>query len=317
MEGSGGTSPGAGRGDQEADVAGLAASLSVGARSTQPDHGGLTVWMYWEDPPGRSLPGYLSLCRDTVRRHLGPSMTLQVLDRQGVGDWLPDLDESVWARLTIPAQRADYARTRLIHRHGGLWIDADCIAMSSLDELWGYLGDHELMAWGADVQGRFFNNLFGAPAGSPLVARWIEAQDRALAGSEDWNSLDWAALGSGAFYPLLAGATYANVPAAKVAPVLWYAWRRLLSPYQSPVPILGSLPVTVMLWNKGMGPLLADKTAGQVLGSKMLLARLLRIALGNSTLEDELDLSTRLSPLSDLRYGARGRSIERRLRHLF
>jgi len=278
---------------------------------------GTHVWMYWENLPGRKCPAYLLVCRDTVRRHLGPGTTLHVLDEQSVFDWLPDLDPAVWARLAVPAQRADYARTRLVYRHGGLWIDADCIAMRGLDALDGYLDGHELASWGEDVRGRFFNNLFAGRAGAPLLAEWIEGQDRTLASRDDWSTLAWNDLGSAAFFPLMREATYANIPSAMVAPVLWFGWRRFLSPYQSPADVLASSPVTVMLWNKGMGPLLATRSTEEVLTADMLLSRLLRIALGRSTLEDELDWRTRLSRLSDLRYGPAGRSVERRLRKLF
>lgn len=277
---------------------------------------GAHVWMYWEDLPGRSCPAYLRLCQESIRHHLGPSMTLHMLDRESVFDWLPDLDASVWHGLAVPAQRADYARTRLTFRHGGLWVDADCIAVGSLDRITAYLADHDLVAWGADVQGRFFNNLFAARPGAPMLAQWIEGQDRVLATSEDWGRLPWAALGSGPVYPFLDNADYGNVPAPKVAPVLWFAWRRFLSPFQSPATVLSSDPVTVMLWNKEMGPVLGARSATEVLKSRMLLSRLLRIGLGTSTLADELDALTRASGLSDLRYGPIGRTIESRLRHL-
>jgi hypothetical protein len=275
------------------------------------------VWMYWEDLPGRKFPAYLDLCRETVRSHLGPSMALHLLDRTSVFDWLPDLDEAVWERLVLPAQRADYARTRLVFLHGGLWLDADCLAMRPLDELGAYLGEHDLVSWGADNQGRFFNNLFIGRAGAPLIGQWIEGQDRALGTADDWSQLSWAALGSDAFYPLIRDAQYANIPSDQVAPVLWYAWRRFLSPFQSPATVLEADPVTVMLWNKGMGPLLDARSAEDILRSKMLLSRLIRIALGKTSLPDELDHLTKLNGLSSFRYGPRGRSVERRLRRTF
>jgi hypothetical protein len=272
------------------------------------------VWMYWEDLPGRTRPAYLDLCQETIRRHLGPSMTLHVLDNESVFDWLPDMEASIWHRLTVPAQRADYARTRLVYSHGGLWLDADCIAMGQLDVLAGYLGGHELASWGSDVGARFFNNLFIAHAGSPVLELWMESQDATLAASDDWTALEWSALGSDAFRPVKRGANYVNVPFKKVAPVLWYEWRRFLSPFQSPADVLASSPVTIMLWNKGMGPVLADRSAAQLRTSKILLSRLFRIALGESTVEEELDRYTRFRRVSDLRFGANGIRIERRLR---
>jgi hypothetical protein len=271
------------------------------------------VWMYWENLPGRTRPAYLDLCQETIRHHLG-SLEFHALDDTSIFEWLPDLEPSIWSRLTIPAQRADYARTRLVYKHGGVWLDADCIAVAPLDTLAGYLGSHELASWGADVRGRFFNNIFVARAGSPLLALWMESQDKRLASSDDWSLLPWSALGTDAFHPFMKDGNYANIPFTKVAPVLWYEWRRFFSPFQSPADVLASSPVTVMLWNKGMGPLLADHSLGQLRRGKMLLSRLFRIALGESTLDEELDGYTRLNRVSDLRYRANGIRVERRLR---
>ena len=275
------------------------------------------VWMYWEDLPGRGCPAYLLLVPRDRPAPPGRDKTLHVLDEHSVFDWLPDLDRKVWERLKVPAQRADYARTRLVYRYGGLWIDADCIAMRRLDALDHYLDGHELASWGKDIRGRFFNNLFSAPAGSTLVGRWIENQDRVLAGCEDWNTLGWNDIGSGAFFPLMREADYANMPAPEVAPVLWFAWRRFLSPYQSPATSPGLVAGHGDAVEQGHGARCSPaKSSDEVLGAPMLLSRLLRIALGTSTLEAELDWRTRLSPVSDLRYGPTGRSIERRLRRL-
>ena len=116
------------------------------------------------------------------------------------------------------------------------------------------------------------------------------------------------------FIPFMNDGNYANIPFKKVAPVLWYEWRRFFSPFQSPADVLASSPVTVMLWNKGMGPILADRSVSQLRRGQMLLSRLFRIALGESTLEEELDGYTRLSRVSDLRYRANGIRVERRLR---
>ncbi len=273
------------------------------------------VWMYWEDPPGGRRPSYLTLCAQTIERHLGPSMELHVLDRESAFDWLPDLDRSVWHRLAGPVQRADYVRTRVVYRHGGLWIDSDCIALRPLDGLTDHLSTHDLVAWGADA-GRFFNNIFAGRAGAPALASWIDGQDRALASTDDWSNLPWAALGSGAIGSSRQGPGLLNLPSEKIAPVLWYEWRRFLSPFQDPSVVLRAAPWTVMLWNAVMGPALRRRSTEELLGDHILVSRLFRIALGRSSLADEIDRRTRLSPASDLRYARLGRSVEIRLRRL-
>ena len=274
------------------------------------------VWMYWEDVPGEHKAPYLELCLETIKLHLDEDMCLHALDEEGVFEWLPDLSPEVWEKLGTPVRRADYARVRLVERHGGLWLDADCIAMAPLRPLLEPLGPHEVVGWGSDLGGRFYNNLFAASPGAPLLRGWIEAQDAALAAQEDWRLLSWAALGQDLMRDLVTAHGCHALPSERIAPVLWYEWRRLLSPLQSPARVLASEPITVMLWNREMGRHLARRSADSLLAGRMLIGRLLRIALGISSLAEELDLVTRLSLLSDLRYTTSGRRIEHHVRAL-
>jgi hypothetical protein len=274
------------------------------------------VWTYWEDAPGRHRAPYLDLCLMTIERQLDERMRLHVLDELAVFDWLPDLPRDVWKRLGSPVRRSDYARVRLVERYGGLWLDPDCIAMNSLRRLLNPLRDQEVVGWGADIGDRFYNGLFAARPGADLLRDWIDAQDKALDATEDWDTLPWAALGQDLMKDLLSAHSYENVPRKMIAPVLWYEWRRLFSPWQSPARVLRPRPVTVMLFNSVMGPRLSPLSTASLLSTKMLLGRLFRIALGVSNLAEEADMQTRLSPLSDLRYSRYGRAIEYRARTL-
>ena len=213
------------------------------------------IWMYWEDVPGRRRPPYLDLSLESIRRQTG-NATLRVLDPTSVLDWLTDIQPEVWSSLPGPTYRADYARTRLVHRYGGLWLDCDVIALSPLEELFEPLEHGELVGWGRDLEGRFYNGLFAARPGSPVVGEWIRAQDEVLRGSSDWASLSWAALGQDIVGPIARRSRYANFPSPRVAPVPWYAWRRLLSRLESPRRVLAYRPVTVMLWNNRLTPYL-------------------------------------------------------------
>jgi capsular polysaccharide synthesis protein len=270
------------------------------------------VWMYWEDVPGTTRAPYLSLCLETVRRHAG-RMDVRVLDQDSVFTWLPDLDADLWRRLPAPNYRSDYARTRLVHRYGGLWLDIDLVAVGSLESLMRPLDRYDLAGYGREL-GRFYSNLFAARAGSEFVRRWLEAQDDELRRTTDLASMRWAALAQDVVLPIARSVPYYNIPASDVAPVWWYEWRRFMSRLESPGRILGDGTVTVMLWNKVMGPELADASEQDLLAGRSLLSRLLRIGLGQSTLEDERDLWTRAHRLSDVRFSRAGQALERRLR---
>lgn len=81
----------------------------------------LPVWTYWEGP----RPPVIDLCLETIRRH---HPTIQVLDPQtfralGGGHLL---DQTAGA---LPQPRSDMVRFWLMAQFGGLWFDADVLAL--------------------------------------------------------------------------------------------------------------------------------------------------------------------------------------------
>jgi len=269
--------------------------------------------MYWEDKePPRARPPYLDLCLGTVQRHLGP-LSLEVVDRGSIFSWLDDLDPVTWARLPGPTFRSDYGRTRLLHRYGGLYLDFDCIVVDALPRLLEPLDRVDFAGWGREAQGRFYNNLFAARPGARFLEEWVEAQDRVLEGAEDWFRLPRAVLGQDLAAPIAARVPHHNYPLATIAPVMWYEWRRFFSTMASPAQVLAGMPATVMLWNGYMGRPLRNVSTEDLRQGRTLLSRLLRIGLGESKPEEELDWWTRLHVLSDVRFSTVGRYVARRV----
>ena len=267
------------------------------------------IWMYWETLPGAHRPPYLDVCLETIKSHLDDELFLHELDEETVFEWLPDCPRLTWQRLGTPVRRSDYARVRLIERYGGTWIDADSILMMSLRTFIEPLAIHSV------VFGEGFTlNMFAAQANAPLIRALRIAQDKVLASSEDWATLPWAALGTSSLLGVLDQHDFYSFPQRRIVPVPWYEWRRFFSRLQSPAAIIESSPISVLLWNNAMGRILAHTTRAEILSDDILLSRLLRLALGISTLSEETKLSMRLSPLSDLRFTRAGRRMEEGLR---
>jgi hypothetical protein len=97
------------------------------------------VWTYWEDRPGFPTPAHILLCRD-VLQHQCPSCDIRLVTPANVHDFLPELDPRVW-HITLEnphhnpiAVRCAFIRAFLLERHGGLYVDADCIALKDYGE---------------------------------------------------------------------------------------------------------------------------------------------------------------------------------------
>jgi hypothetical protein len=274
------------------------------------------VWMYWENRRPTSIrTPYLDLCLETVKAHLD-GMSLEVVDERSIRDWLPDLDQATWEGLPRPAWRSDYGRCRLLWRYGGVYLDFDCVVLDSLRRLLQPLNGATLAGWRDEEEGLFYNNLLAARPGSPFLEEWIVAQDRLLHDSDTWRVLPYAALGQLVATDVAKHVEHHTYDVDQVAPVPWHQWSRFFSTTASPAPLLSCRPITVMLWNQGMGPRLRDVSVEQLLKGKTLLSRLLRIGSGRSTLDEELDLRTRLHVFSDLSSSGPSTRALRRVRRI-
>src|SRR3984957_10438430 len=258
------------------------------------------VWAYWEDGPHASLDAYLDLCLETIERHAPPS-ELRGLSRQDVVAWLPSIDLERWETLPAPNYRSDYVRSRVLQRYGGIWIDVDTVALAPLSQLLAELDDTGMVCFGKEL-GRFFGGLCAAAPDTEFVDGWVEGQDRALSRRADLSALPYAALAQDVTWELARRLPWKALPMERVAPVPWYEWRRFFSRLESPRRLLEGDPITVVLWNVVMGPILRDQSRAELLKSHTLLSRLLRIGLGHSTARDEEDTWTRLHALSSLRF---------------
>ncbi|MGH9091163.1 MAG: capsular polysaccharide synthesis protein [Acidimicrobiales bacterium] len=259
--------------------------------------------MYWEDVPGRTRPPYLDLCRETIEAQAAP-LTVHCLDEHTIFEWLPDLPQVNWIRLGTPVRRSDYARTRLVERYGGLWLDSDCIAFSRLDALVAPLSCEEVVS-----AGNFCTGIFAARPHTKMMQYWAAAQDETLRSGD----MSWAALGWSILQPVLAVHPCYSLPRERIVPLSWYEWRRFLSPFQRVDRVWTDNQITVMLYNAMMGEALAYVSRAELLGSQRLLSRLFRIALGMSSVEEE---TKRLAGLDDLRFTRIGRGCESWARHV-
>lgn len=92
------------------------------------------VWTYWENKDGRTeLPTHIKLCFETFYKHLSHDYQIIILDQNTIKNYLPDVRTDI-DDLMI-AQKVDYYRIALLHKYGGIWIDADTLVMRNFDEI--------------------------------------------------------------------------------------------------------------------------------------------------------------------------------------
>src|SRR5262249_20214914 len=108
----------------------------------------LPVWMYWEG----ECPAWIRECQQTVFKH-APRVELLTPEKF---DALWDCDRDIDLTRLHVAHRADFIRAFLLAKHGGLWIDSDCLVMQPLAPVLERLQHYDFVCH-RERQGHFSN----------------------------------------------------------------------------------------------------------------------------------------------------------------
>lgn len=145
------------------------------------------IWMYWENTE-KTTPEYINLCIQTIIKHKG-NLQLNLLDQNTISTYLTDIRPE-WYQLKKAAHKADYIRTRLAYKYGGMWLDCDMAALSAIEPLFDFPNtlDYACQNIGTSI------GCFIARPGCELLKKVIEAQDNIL--DENISGFKWNGIGN-------------------------------------------------------------------------------------------------------------------------
>lgn len=171
-----------------------------------------------------------------------------------------------------PNVRSDVLRAWLLHRYGGIWVDADCIVWRDLRPIAGWLNSKEFVAYKA--RNRLCSALIAARPGSAIAASYWQHIERKLAHGEAVRTY---ALGPGLLRQIsMIGADRCRFLRTElVHPIHWKRRAELLTKSEY-VPAPGAW--TFMLTHRSLGPL-RNATRQELLASNTLIGRLFRRAV--------------------------------------
>lgn len=86
------------------------------------ENGYINVFTYWEGPKHI----YIEMCFKTMKKNL-KQCKIHFLNDKNINEYLPELPKTI-KRLPI-YQQSDIIRVYLLHKYGGVWIDADTVIL--------------------------------------------------------------------------------------------------------------------------------------------------------------------------------------------
>ena len=124
------------------------------------------LWQYWEG----ELPDYISLCMETVDKHCSTDFNIVRLNQFNIKTYLPELkDYETKINNLIIAQKVDIYRIMLLHKYGGIYMDADIIVLRNPNEIINKLNEYDFVGFGCT--GDNCTSGYGYPSNWLLVSR--------------------------------------------------------------------------------------------------------------------------------------------------
>lgn len=239
------------------------------------------ITTYWEGP----MPAYIELCVASMARDHDVLM-LTVSDwEKYVPVWV--LQDPLWEALK-PAHRADILRVCYLKECGGIWLDADCIVMNSLQPIWWeHLSENEFYYY--DDGGGPTNGILFSSNRHPVLVEWYRNILTVFANhvrlGTSGSDIPWTAFGQSQLKEILQcpiGRT-ANLGKSRVQPIDWPSWQRFFEEFADPKEARTKIwpaAYTYMLFNNLFPEWFKKKSSTEILEGRWLISSIFRIALG-------------------------------------
>lgn len=108
------------------------------------------IFTFWENTKGTHMPAYINMCMETWVKNI-PGLELVVLNFDNLFDWLDEdyVKKSDFKRVSL-AQAKDIISYGIIYKHGGIFLDADTIAVKDIFDELELMDEEKLYLFGSD-----------------------------------------------------------------------------------------------------------------------------------------------------------------------
>ena len=107
------------------------------------------LWQYWDTPDGKKIPAYIELCFETVNKNCSDSFNIIRLNKSNISNYIPEIKKyKPKLDKLIIAHKVDIYRIFLLHKFGGLYMDADVICLRDPIEVIHKLEEYDFVGFG-------------------------------------------------------------------------------------------------------------------------------------------------------------------------
>jgi hypothetical protein len=107
------------------------------------------LWQYWDTIEGKEMPDYIKLCMKTVDKHCSDSFEIVRLNKDNIFTYIPEIEKyKDKMKDLIIAHKVDIYRIMLLHKYGGIYMDADLICLRDPIEIIHKLDKYDFVGFG-------------------------------------------------------------------------------------------------------------------------------------------------------------------------
>lgn len=155
----------------------------------------MNVYVYWEGP---RVP-YIDRCIDSIRQRCYRGCTFHFITGENIDQYIPDgMFHPRWKQIPELGVKSDVVRAAVLHRFGGLYVDADTVMLRSPVGVIDESKDCAYMEWTTPPQRCIAGYIYCRP-GSPVAKMWVDNINAALAR----RRVGWTQLGEGCLTPAI------------------------------------------------------------------------------------------------------------------
>lgn len=241
------------------------------------------IWLYWENRDEETIPSYIELCHETIRRHCSDNFEVVLTTPETIRDYIPDAGPFEKMENSNPAIRTAYIRVALLEKYGGIWMDSDIIVLKDFAPMQELIQKHEFVGFLKSSSGdnHIPNWMMMSKPGGKVITAYKDALDTAI---ERTKVFTWGELGAGTVTPIIRSGRYDRfgyilLDEKQVSPIPWQKSVLFFSNDIDPGDIITDQTYSVLLFNKTFSKEFRQTNRKNVLEANSLIAKLFKLSL--------------------------------------